>query len=403
MDKRKKTIVKDVIRQLHAGLGVEQAKERILREVGQLSSAEITGIEQSLIEEGVSPEEIKRFCNVHALLFETALAQNLAPEGSEAHPLGILRGENQEIRRILDGLKKALDQREFPTALAGARAAMKELEAVPRHYALKENAIFPFLEKHGFSGPSQVMWAKHDEVRDLLREASTGIASVKTGAELSLLRGSAIDRLVQEVEGMIFKEENILFPAAREKLEPEEWVRVLESIRQIGPAWGAPLPVPAGLDELAQVRREAAEAEGGTIDLGTGKLSPEEVGAILNSLPVDVSFVDSEDKVRYFNQSGERIFPRSISVIGRSVQNCHPPQSVHKVNAILESFRKKERESADFWITLGGKFVSIRYFAVRGAGGRYLGCLEVTQDLTSLRALEGERRLLDDGKENSRG
>jgi DUF438 domain-containing protein len=334
MDERKKTIVKDVIRQLHAGLRVEEAKERILREVGPLSSAEITGIEQSLIEEGVSPEEIKRFCNVHALLFEASLAQNLAPEGSEAHPLGILRGENEQIHRILNELKEALASADFPAALARVRAALGELKGVPRHYEIKENAIFPFLEKHGFSGPSQVMWAKHNDVRSLLREAEAGIAAMKAPADLAALGRSVIDKLVEEVEGM---------------------------------------------------------------------LSGEELVAILNSLPVDVSFVDAEGKVRYFNQSGERIFPRSVSVIGRSVQNCHPPQSVHKVNAILESFRKNESQSAEFWITLGGRFVSIRYFAVRGAGSRNLECLEVTQDLTALRAREGERRLLDDGKKSRNG
>ncbi|HUI71310.1 MAG TPA: PAS domain-containing protein, partial [Spirochaetia bacterium] len=139
---------------------------------------------------------------------------------------------------------------------------------------------------------------------------------------------------------------------------------------------------------------------GQTIDLGSGMLSPEVLGALLNALPVEVSFVDTQDKVRYFNQTKDRIFPRSVSVIGRSVQNCHPPQSVHKVNEILDAFRKNERDSAEFWINLGGKFVSIRYYAVRAAAGKYLGCLEVTQDLTELRALQGERRLLDDGKDN---
>ena len=202
---------------------------------------------------------------------------------------------------------------------------------------------------------------------------------------------------------MILKEENILFPAAQEKLGPEEWVRVLESFNQIGLSWGSSFPGAQALAGLAQVRREAAESTDSMVDVGTGKLSLEELGSILNSLPVDVSFVDAQDKVRYFNQTGERIFPRSVSVIGRSVQNCHPPQSVGAVNAILESFRKNERQGAELWINLGGRVVSIRCFAVRGASGRYLGCLEVTQDLTGLRALEGERRLLDDGRENAHG
>jgi len=396
MDTRKKAIVKEVIRSLHAGLAVEQAKDRILRDVGPLSSAEITEIEQSLISEGVSPEEIKSFCNVHALLFESSLAGSLAPEGPALHPVAVLRAENKVIKGILEKWKRSLDSEVFTDAIAGTRAALKELSGVDRHYALKENAIFPFLEKHGFSGPSQVMWAKHNDVRGLLRAAASGLASVTDAQGLSAMRRSIFDKLIEEVQGMIFKEENILLPAAQEKLQPEEWVKVLESFRQIGPAYATLAEMEKPRAQLAAVRQQAAQGATGEVELATGTLSLKELGALLDALPVDISFVDAQDKVRYFNQSRERIFPRSASVVGRSVQNCHPPESVHRVNAILEAFRRGERDTAEFWIVLGGKFVSIRYFAVRGAGGEYLGCLEVTQDLTPLRGLQGERRLLDD-------
>ncbi|HVP17828.1 MAG TPA: DUF438 domain-containing protein [Spirochaetia bacterium] len=396
MDSGKKAIVKDVIRGLHAGLGVEQAKERILRDVGLLSSGEITEIEQSLIDEGVPPEEIKAFCNVHALLFESSLAQTLAPEKSPSHPLTILRNENRAIQRILETLKQSLEADTFAQALAGTKAALKELKGLDRHYSLKENAIFPFLEKHGFSGPSKVMWAKDNDVRELLRGAESALASVKDAQGLLAVRQSFLDKLIEEAQGMIFKEENILFPASQEKLEPGEWVRVLESFGQIGPAYAELSDIEVPLAELGQVRQEAALSSGGLVELGNAKLSVGQLEAILNTLPVDISFVDAQDKVRYFNRARDRIFPRSDSVIGRSVQNCHPPQSVHRVNAILDAFRGGKRETAEFWITVDGKFVSIRYFAVRSTRGEYLGCLEVCQDLTKLRVLKGERRLLDD-------
>lgn len=397
METQKKTLIKEVIRGLHAGLAVEQAKEKILREVGPLSSAEIMEVEQSLIEEGVDPQEIKAFCNVHALLFESSLAESVARNESPSHPLNLLRSENEQIAGILEKLKASLAEKGFEQALAGVKARIADLKGVARHYALKENALFPFIEKHGFTGPSQVMWAKHNDIRELIREAEARVASVKNAGELSEARRSVIDKLVEEVLGMIFKEENILFPAAQEKLSQEEWVKVLESFHQIGPVYAQLSPLDLPLSELAQVQREAGETSS-LIELGSGKLSFAELSAVLNALPVDISFVDAQDKVRFFNQSPERIFPRSVSVIGRSVQNCHPPQSVHKVNAILDSFRRNERHSAEFWISLSGKFVSIRYFAVHGENGRYLGCLEVCQDLTRLRALEGERRLLDDGQ-----
>ncbi len=392
MDQKKKKLVKEIIRELHAGLGVEQAKDRILREVGPLSSSEMAEIEQSLIDEGVSVDEIKRFCNVHALLFEAAMAPG-GGDAAQADPLRILREENREIERILGEMKKALDAQGPADVLAGLGSSLGRLDLVDRHYVLKENAVFPFLEKHGFTGPSQVMWGKHNDIRSMMHSAEAGLAAANTMSRLAALRKAVLDPLIAEIEGMIFKEENILFPAAMEKILPEEWVKIAASFAEIAPAY-----VPREQDRAASAAAQAPSvpAEAGSIGLPSGRLSPAQLEAVLNVLPVDVSFVDETGKVAYFNQTEKRIFPRSVSVIGRSVQNCHPPQSVHKVTAILEAFRRGERDRAEFWITLGGRFISIRYFAVRDGNGKYLGCLEVSQDLTELRALQGERRLLED-------
>ncbi len=223
LDERKKKLVADIIRQLHQGLPVEKAKDRILKEVGRLSSAEITGIEQSLIDEGLPPEEIKRFCNVHALLFEHALEQSVATPDQPAHPVNALIRENRRIEEITARLKKAMSAGDA----AGARAALTELRGLDRHYAIKENAIFPFLERHGFTGPSKVMWSKHDEIRALLKKAEAGSAN-------GMPDPGALSALVAEVDGMVFKEEKILFPAALERIEPSEWVQVLKGAEEIG-------------------------------------------------------------------------------------------------------------------------------------------------------------------------
>lgn len=130
------------------------------------------------------------------------------------------------------------------------------------------------------------------------------------------------------------------------------------------------------------------------VDLGTGKLSAEELITVLDSLPVDITFVDKDDAVRYFNQSKARIFPRAKTVIGRKVQQCHPQKSVHVVNQLLEDFKGKKRDFAEFWINLSGKLIYIRYFAVRNSKGEYLGCLEVTQDVTEIQKIKGEKKLL---------
>jgi DUF438 domain-containing protein len=392
MDHKKRKLVASIIRDLHAGLSVEDAKARVQREVGTLTSGEVTEIEQSLIDEGVSPDEIKRFCNVHALLFESSLEQAVVAEGSPSHPLSLLKSENRAIEGIVAELRAALAS--GSAAGGGVPAVLAKLKGVDRHYALKENAIFPFLEKHGFSGPSQVMWGKHNDVRQLLRDAEKAAAGGAPAIEAA--RKDVFEPLAAEVEGMIFKEENILFPACIEKLEPAEWVKVLASFHEIGLPYASPPAADAALAELAALKAEAAEA--GTVVLPSGRVSSVELAALLDVLPVDISFVGADDTVRYFNQTKDRIFPRAVSVVGRNVRNCHPPQSVGKVVEILESFRRGERDHADFWIDLHGRLVWIRYFAVRDPSGKYLGCLEVSQDLTEPRRLTGERRLLDDGR-----
>jgi uncharacterized protein len=403
MDLRKKDVVKDVIRQLHKGLAAEQARDRILREVGRLTSAEIAEIEQSLIDEGVEVDEIKRFCNVHALLFEAALDQGTgsaaqAGGAEQANPLRMLREENREIRKTAGELKRAMAESVLGGALKGIGESLTKLKAADRHYVLKENAVFPFLEKHGFTGPSQVMWAKHNDIRSMLRSAESGLAAVKDAAGLVALRSSVLEPLVSEIEGMIDKEENILFPAAIDRFTRDEWTKIGASLGEISPVY-APAPASGAQQAPAAsgpATSSTAARSDGAVLLPSGTLSLAQLEAMLNVLPVDVSFVDASDKVAYFNQTEKRIFPRSVSVVGRSVQNCHPPQSVHKVNAILAAFKKGERDRAEFWITLNGRFISIRYIAVRGADRTYLGCLEVSQDLTELRALQGERRLLQD-------
>jgi DUF438 domain-containing protein len=406
IDSRKKTIVSDIIRRLHQGLSVEEARQRILHEVGKLTSSEITTIEQSLMDEGVSPDEIRRFCNVHALLFESALEKSMeTPEGA-SHPLALLAAENREIEKVVAALRDA-SVRGDPEALRGL---LGKLAGVERHYELKENALFPFLEKHGFPGPSKVMWSKHNEVRAMLKEALKEAPREARGFGST----DGLEKLLSEIEGMIFKEENILFPAARERISAAEWVEILKACDEIGFAFLKGAGLHASLAEAEQ-RQGAEERDGagqsaragmgtdpgsagepGAVRLPSGTLSVQELRAVLDTLPIDITFVDADDRVRYFSQSKDRIFVRATSVLGRDVHNCHPPQSFHKVKRILEDFRSGARDHADFWITMQGKLVFIRYFAVRSATGAYLGALEVTQDLTDIRKISGEKRLLDD-------
>jgi PAS domain S-box-containing protein len=387
---KKKDIMKDIIRKLHEGLTLEEAKERFEKEIGTASSTEIAEMEQALINEGLSPEEIKKFCNVHALLFQSALEKSISEETSPSHPVYLFKLENREIEKIAGSLKKLKEERkgELPLIKQRLNDLLNQLKGIETHYARKELVLFPFLEKQGFTGPSKVMWGKDNEVRDLLKNAISSVEDIKDTKALELYTKNSLDPLIEEVTGMIFKEENILFPACLEKLSTNDWIEILKESDEVGYVFvEKPKETEALIKDLKSALPEEPVFEDNEISLPTGKLRLKEL------MSVFITFVDNEDKVRYFSDSKERIFLRTKSVIGIKVQNCHPPQSLEAVENILKSFKEGKRDTVDFWINVDGKFVYIRYFAVRDEGGSYLGTLEVSQDLTEIKKLDGEKRL----------
>lgn len=397
---RKKEVIRDLITRLHQGLSIEEAKEIFEREVGTISSAEIAEVEQSLIDEGLSPNEIKKFCNVHALLFKSALQQSVSKEESPTHPISLFKLENREIEKITKALKDVIEKKDGYTITQlteKIQTLLTQLRGIDKHYTRKEQLIFPFLEKHGFTGPSNVMWGKDNEIRELLNTSIKEIKMVTTETDFNDYTSNYLTSLLDEVEGMIFKEEKILFPASLEKLNIDDWVKVQQESNEVGYAF---IEKPKAADSLEQdsehISIEHPDIKDNIVSLPTGNLQINELLGLLNTLPVDITFVGKDDAVKYFSDSKERIFVRTKSVLGRKVQNCHPPQSVDVVEKILRSFKEGTRDSADFWINLQGKLVYIRYFAVRDKEGAYLGTLEVTQDLTEIKKLEGEKRLLDE-------
>jgi PAS domain S-box-containing protein len=396
----KKEIVKKIILDLHKGLSPVEAKERFEKEVGSITSMEIAEIEQSLINEGLTPEEIKKFCNVHALLFESALKKAVIKEESPAHPVYLFKLENREIEKIVAGIRDIIKNRQ-KYELAAWKAKMKEmllgLRGIDTHYQRKEQVLFPYLERHGFYGPSKVMWGKDNEIREMLKNAIVNLDSVNERTCEDYV-SRFLNPLIDEVEGMIFKEENILFPSSVEMLTPEEWVEVLKESDGLGYVYiEKPKETSALIEELKRALvEEPFIKDRAIVSFPTGDLSLKELMCLLNTLPVDVTFVDREDKVRYFNSPKSKIFVRTKSVLGRKVQHCHPPQSVDKVEAILNSFKEGTRDVAEFWINYRGRLVHIRYFAVRDENRNYMGTMEVVQDISEIKKLEGERRLLDE-------
>lgn len=396
----KKKTMKDIILKLHQGISVEAAKERFEKEVGNISATEIAEIEQSLIDEGLSPEEIKKFCNVHALLFESMLEKSVAEDTSPAHPVYLFKSENREIEKLIDSLKGKIERRQeygLPRIMEMIKEILSQLRGIKIHYERKEQLLFPFLEKRGFYGPSKVMWGKDNEIRDLLAKALLAIEKVSTGEELEVSIERILNPLIEEISGMIFKEEKILFPTCLEKLSANDWVEILKESDEVGYVFiKKPEETETLMQELKDALLEEPIFQDNAVSFPTGALKLKELMWVLNTLPIDITFVDKEDRVRYFSDNRERVFVRTKSIIGRKVQNCHPPQSVDVVEGILKSFKKGKRDSADFWINIEGKLVHIRYFAVRDRDRNYLGTLEVTQDITEIKKLQGEKRLYDE-------
>lgn len=403
---KRQEILKGIILDLHAGKDPAELKERLSRLIRQVSPSEIAEMEDRLIAEGMPPEEVKRLCDVHVAVMKDALAQQdkaarEKPDLVPGHPVHTFRLENRAIQKVVDSMREMLDQlrRNGQPDWEGNRQAIKSqlelLSEIEKHYRRKENQLFPLLEKHGIYGPPKVMWGVHDDIREQLKEVTRAVEEGEV--EKVIHRG---ERLLTAVSDMIYKEENILFPLSLETLSEEDWGEVRAGEEEIGYAlvspgtqWQPPAVEPPAVDE--GIRGEERDIPPATLHLDTGELTVEQVNLVLTHLPVDITFVDEQDRVRYYSAGTHRVFPRSPAIIGRKVQNCHPYNSVHVVNRIIEDFKQGTKSEAEFWLGMDGRFVHIRYFAVRDRDGRYRGILEVTQDVTDIRALQGEKRLLD--------
>ncbi len=363
---KQKSAIKEIIKELHQGLSPEKAKEKFETEVGSIQSVDIAEIEQELLEEGeLTSDEIKKFCNVHALLFQSALEKVELKEQDPAHPVSLFKQENREIEKITAKIKefmKEADQYELNELQSKMQSLLEQLKKVDIHYVRKEQQLFPYLEKYGYKGPTTVMWGKDDEVRELIKESVQCVSGASDQTQLNQCIENSIAPLVEEVEGMIFREENILFPTALEKLQPGEWGDILKESDQVGYCY---IERPAEIDDLIGKLKAKAEEQtvydSGKIQFPTGELGLKELTCLLNSLPIEITFVDKDDRARYFTDHAERIFVRTKQILGRKVENCHPPKSLDKVEAIVEAFKKGERTYADFWINLGDKFVYILF------------------------------------------
>jgi DUF438 domain-containing protein len=395
----RKDLLKHLILKLHLGEAPAQVQKQLVRILGQVPYGMVVEVEQELIEDGMPPEEVTRLCHLHGAALEGVIDQSTAGVAPAGHPVHTFRQENAALAAEIDALASAAsaldalpDDAPAGAALLEVRARLNALADVEKHYLRKEHLLFPYLEKHGITAPPKVMWAKHDEARALLRGALEALAAAPaTAVEARAVVALAARPAAQAIRDMIDREENILLPMALDTLDELEWWEVARQSPDVGFCLVEP---GEGWRPASAPAQDEASAEGGRIRLPTGSLGSKELEALLDALPLDATFVDAEDRVRYFTHGRERVFGRSRAVLGRKVQYCHPPSSVDTVDRILAGFRSGKKDRAAFWIQLRGRFVHIEYVALRDAQGVYLGCLEVTQDLTEKRALQGEQRLL---------
>ena len=396
----RREMLKHLILQLHKGEAPDIVRKRLIELLRTIPYNEVVIVEQELIAEGLPEEEVLKFCDIHTAVLDGSIDTSAQKEAPAGHPVHTFKKENAELGKVIVQIRQMfsqlgnIDSDQLKKYLIGLKGLLNQLSDVDKHYRRKEYLVFPFLEKHGITGPPKVMWGKHDETRELLKAAHE-VVDVNSGASVDELRSVVayvIEPALSAVEGMIMKEEEILLPMTMDTFTAEEWYQVYQQSPEIG--FCIYDPQDKWQPEGAVVSEVEYSSTGGRIILPTGSFSMEELTALFNHLPMDITFVDKDDKVRFFSLGEHRIFDRNRAIIGRSVQLCHPPGSVHIVEQILEDFKSGKESKAAFWINFKGMFVYIEYIALRDEKGEYLGVIECTQDLTKYRQLEGEQRLL---------
>ncbi len=415
--------MKRLIRQLHQGENTTERTAEVTQRfkviVQHCDAAEVAAMEQELLAEGIAVHELMQMCDLHSQVVSDLLVERPHDPIEVGHPVDVFRRENVALQehatRLRAHLAALVEGRPEMASLTTdhfrtAREDFNALMDVEKHYTRKENLLFPVLERYGITGPSTVMWGKDDEVRALLRSLGEALeVSDVTVGEWRLVSETVGIPALDALEEMIRKEERILLPLALQTLNAWEWGEIWNQSPEIGwclidPDGPYRAPAPENSDMPASVSQQVTEtgvalhagppnAEGAIV-FPTGSLNLGQLKGLFGVLPVDLTFVDADDRVRFFSEGEKRVFVRPKAIIGRKVEHCHPPSSVHVVAQILSDFRAGRQSVAEFWIEYGGRFIHIRYFAVRDEEGTYLGTLEVTQDLTHARQLTGQRRLL---------
>jgi DUF438 domain-containing protein len=375
--------------------------------IDHLTPNDIVQVVHQLVEAELPMEDLKIGINKALNVFYNSILRHPKANVDANHFLGVMMAENKELEKRLAAIKplvksfnKAPDEESLKRDLSDILNRIEELGDFEKHYSRKENIFFPYFEnQYPEYKCLGVMWSIHDDIRRIRKELLQALSVAQPDLKL-------INKLIGDLFFMmytiIFREEYLLFPVAVNAVSSELWDEMNEQSLEVGFSF---IETPSFQKTNKKGNKKAFTFEGDHLDdeqLGntllnfdTGLMSLKQAMMLLNHLPVDITMIDENDRVRFFSNPKDRFFTRSKAIIGRTVQNCHPPESVHVVDDLLKAFKSGEKDSEPFWIQMQGRFILIQYFALRDEEGLYKGCIEVSQDLTDLKKLEGEKRLME--------
>ena len=350
--KVRKEKLKNLLLELHNGGDPSAIREKLIKVLKIIPYNEVVEVEQELINNNaLTDQEVFEFCDLHTAVLDGSIDLTKAKDIPLGHPIDTLKKENIAIHEQVVAYEnisekiKDISDTEVTGYILKLRTIFNNFSDIDKHYKKKEFLMFPFLEKHLITGPPKVMWGKHDEVRELLKDSHKALTTqISNANDLRAVLRDYLDLTVEMIEGMILKEEQILFPMAMDTLSEEEWYKVYQDTPDFGYCLIDPEDNWIPEDTAIVEKTKYVDADG--IRLSSGAFNTDELEALFQYLPIDITFVDKNDKVRFFSHSPNRVFERNKSIIGRDVRMCHPPGSVHIVEQILEDFKSGKENKA---------------------------------------------------------
>ncbi|SJZ89962.1 DUF438 domain-containing protein [Selenihalanaerobacter shriftii] len=402
-DKRIEKIMTITLDYLEGKTNLKGAKKKMQESFDKVTAQEFALFEQYLEKYGISDDEIEESLDEILEIFDGILLSNKLdlPLG---HPMRTYLEEIKAIRKVLNQMRTMLKKNFIKNKWIKLYDKLAEINI---HFARKQNQLFPALEKKGFDKPSKVMWTLDNNIKEIIKNAQEYLEADQDNKFLELQ-----EEVIEMVEDMMVKEEEILLPTSMDLLTDKDFIEMRKGDDEIGYCLISSPPSYENKDKdniKASPNNEFLEdltnllqkhdmlnpfSNNEVLDVSQGNLTLEQINLIFKHLQVDLSFIDENEIVKFYSDTKHRVFPRSPGVIGRQVQNCHPKESVDMVEEIIKAFRTGEQDEAEFWLEMDGKFIYIIYTVVRDEAGNFRGVLEMMQDVTHIRSLEGNQRLL---------